>query len=118
MTAGTHAHRDLYSYVADAINAKDDKGLRLGDLWYEAVFFIIAGSLAGPPRRSLLYTKTNAYLYRGRYIRHGPKCYIFLFIAEPRLLLKAHYRDPSGIPDRKWNLWEETYKLSIPSSLH
>ncbi len=48
MADDIHAHRDLYSFVADAVNSKDDEALRLGDLWYEAFFFIIAGLLAGP----------------------------------------------------------------------
>ncbi|KAI0114209.1 cytochrome P450 [Hypoxylon sp. NC0597] len=43
MAEDVNTKRDLYSYVADAVNAKDDEGLRLGDLWYEALFFIIAG---------------------------------------------------------------------------
>ncbi|KAI2779993.1 cytochrome P450 [Daldinia loculata] len=65
MTAGTHAHRDLYSYVADAINAKDDKGLRLGDLWYEAVFFIIAGG----------DTSATALSATFFYLSRSPDCY-------------------------------------------
>ncbi|KAI0828784.1 cytochrome P450 [Hypoxylon sp. FL0890] len=43
MAEDVDAKRDLYSYVAEAVNAKDDDGLRIGDLWYEAFFFIIAG---------------------------------------------------------------------------
>lgn len=46
MADDTKARRDLFSFVADAVNAKDDEGLRLGDLWYEAFFFIVAGMLA------------------------------------------------------------------------
>lgn len=46
MADDANARRDLFSFLADAVNAKDDDGLRLGDLWYEAFFFIIAGMLA------------------------------------------------------------------------
>lgn len=102
MAADTHAHRHIYSGIGRICNVKDDEGLRLGDLWYEEVFFIIADSLAGPPCFFFFYyTPKLICLYRMRYIRHGPDCYIFLFIADPIVLLKARYRDPSGIPNRK-----------------
>ncbi|OTB12190.1 hypothetical protein K445DRAFT_321192 [Daldinia sp. EC12] len=65
MATDVHAHRDLYSYVADAINAKDDEGLRLGDLWYEAFFFIIAGGDTSA-------TALSATLF---YLSRNPECY-------------------------------------------
>ncbi|KAI0147320.1 cytochrome P450 [Xylariaceae sp. FL1272] len=43
MSQDKDAKRDLYFHVADAVQAKDDETLRVGDLWLEAFFFIIAG---------------------------------------------------------------------------
>lgn len=44
MAQDAGAKRDLYSFLADSLNAQDDESLRMGDLWMEAFFFIIAGS--------------------------------------------------------------------------
>ncbi|KAI1101332.1 cytochrome P450 [Jackrogersella minutella] len=65
MAEDVHAKRDLYSYVADAVNAKDDDSLRLGDLWYEAFFFIIAGGDTSA-------TALSATLF---YLSRDPTCY-------------------------------------------
>ncbi|KAI1451511.1 cytochrome P450 [Annulohypoxylon moriforme] len=65
MAEDVHAKRDLYSHVADAINAKDDDSLRLGDLWYEAFFFIIAGGDTSA-------TALSATFY---YLSRNPRCY-------------------------------------------
>ncbi|KAI0384298.1 cytochrome P450 [Hypomontagnella monticulosa] len=65
MTQDVHAKRDLYSFVADAVNAKDDEGLRLGDLWYEAFFFIVAGgdTTATALSATLFYLSRNLECY-------------------------------------------------------
>ncbi|KAI2465979.1 cytochrome P450 [Annulohypoxylon bovei var. microspora] len=65
MSEDVHAKRDLYSFVADAVNAKDDDTLRLGDLWYEAFFFIIAGG----------DTSATALSATFFYLSRNPKCY-------------------------------------------
>ncbi|KAI1774678.1 cytochrome P450 [Hypoxylon cercidicola] len=65
MADDANARRDLFSFVADAVNAKDDDGLRLGDLWYEAFFFIIAGG-------DTTATALSATLF---YLSRNPECY-------------------------------------------
>lgn len=98
MADDVNAKRDLFSFVADAVDAKDDDGLRLGDLWYEAFFFIIAGMLA-----SLLSLSAICVLSakcRWRHNSHGPKRHIILFVAEPGVLLKARHGNPHDIPER------------------
>ncbi|KAI0886534.1 cytochrome P450 [Annulohypoxylon maeteangense] len=65
MAEDVHAKRDLYSHVADAINAKDDDSLRLGDLWYEAFFFIIAGGDTSATAMSATFF----------YLSRNPRCY-------------------------------------------
>ncbi|KAI1088516.1 cytochrome P450 [Rostrohypoxylon terebratum] len=65
MSEDVHAKRDLYSHVADAINAKDDDSLRLGDLWYEAFFFIIAGGDTSATAMSATFF----------YLSRNPRCY-------------------------------------------
>ncbi|OTA98517.1 hypothetical protein M426DRAFT_258565, partial [Hypoxylon sp. CI-4A] len=64
MAEETNAKRDLYSFVADAVNAKDDDGLRLGDLWYEAFFFVVAGG-------DTTATALSATLF---YLSRNPEC--------------------------------------------
>ncbi|OTA81849.1 hypothetical protein M434DRAFT_37375 [Hypoxylon sp. CO27-5] len=78
MAEDVNAKRDLYSYVADAVNAKDDEGLRLGDLWYEALFFIIAGGDTSA-------TALSATLF---YLSRNPKCYSKL-AAEIRTMFQS-----------------------------
>ncbi|KAI2609364.1 cytochrome P450 [Hypoxylon fragiforme] len=65
MADDTKARRDLFSFVADAVNAKDDEGLRLGDLWYEAFFFIVAGgdTTATALSATLFYLSRNSECY-------------------------------------------------------
>ncbi|KAI1635000.1 cytochrome P450 [Biscogniauxia mediterranea] len=65
MAQDTHAKRDLYSFVADTMHTNDGKDFRLGDLWYEAVFFIIAGGDTSA-------TALSATLF---YLSRNPKCY-------------------------------------------
>ncbi|KAI0599977.1 cytochrome P450 [Biscogniauxia sp. FL1348] len=65
MAQDTHAKRDLYSFVADTIKTNEDQDLRLGDLWYEAFFFIIAGGDTSA-------TALSATLF---YLSRNPKCY-------------------------------------------
>ncbi|KAI1413499.1 cytochrome P450 [Hypoxylon sp. FL1857] len=65
MAEDVNAKRDLYSFVAEAVNAKDDEGLRIGDLWYEAFFFIIAGGDTSA-------TALSATLF---YLSRNLKCY-------------------------------------------
>ncbi|KAI1079120.1 cytochrome P450 [Whalleya microplaca] len=67
MAVDTHVkpQRDLYSFVADSVDAKDDEGLRLGDLWLEAFFFIIAGG-------DTTATALSATLF---YLSRNPECY-------------------------------------------
>lgn len=43
MAQDARAKRDLYSFLADSVN-NDDESIRIGDMWLEALFFIIAGS--------------------------------------------------------------------------
>ncbi|KAI1139269.1 cytochrome P450 [Hypoxylon sp. FL0543] len=65
MAEDVNAKRDLYSFVAEAVNAKDDEGLRIGDLWYEAFFFIIAGgdTSATALSATLFYLSRNLKSY-------------------------------------------------------
>ncbi|RYP81172.1 hypothetical protein DL769_002120 [Monosporascus sp. CRB-8-3] len=65
MAEDKDAKRDLYSFVADALDAKDDEGLRLNDLWYEAFFFIIAGG-------DTIATALSATFF---YLSRNPECY-------------------------------------------
>ncbi|KAI1268014.1 cytochrome P450 [Xylariaceae sp. FL1019] len=65
MSQDKDAKRDLYFHVADAVQAKDDETLRVGDLWLEAFFFIIAGG-------DTVATTLCATLF---YLTRNRKCY-------------------------------------------
>ncbi|KAI0170996.1 cytochrome P450 [Pestalotiopsis sp. NC0098] len=65
MAQDAGAKRDLYSFLADSLNAQDDESLRMGDLWMEAFFFIIAGG-------DTTSTAMSATLF---YLARNPSCY-------------------------------------------
>ncbi|KAI0470597.1 cytochrome P450 [Xylariaceae sp. FL0804] len=65
MAKDTKAKRDLYSYVANEVNAEDDESIRFQDLWYEAFFFIIAGG----------DTSSTALSATFFYLSHNSRCY-------------------------------------------
>ncbi|KAF3023522.1 hypothetical protein E8E14_008136 [Neopestalotiopsis sp. 37M] len=64
MAQDARAKRDLYSFLADSVN-NDDESIRIGDLWLEALFFIIAGG-------DTTSTAMSATLF---YLARNPPCY-------------------------------------------
>ena len=67
MSQDKNAHHDLYSIVADHIG-KDQQGLYQGELWPEAILFIIAGGATTATAMSALFF----------YLSRNPECYAAL----------------------------------------
>ncbi|ETS78855.1 hypothetical protein PFICI_08708 [Pestalotiopsis fici W106-1] len=65
MAQETHARRDWYSFLADSLKPESDGSIRMGDLWLEAFFFIIAGG-------DTTSTAMSATLF---YLARNPDCY-------------------------------------------
>ncbi|KAK9423577.1 putative Isotrichodermin C-15 hydroxylase [Seiridium unicorne] len=66
MAQDAYAKRDLYSFLAETLKAKDDDSLQMSDLWLEAFFFIIAGgdTTATAMSATLFYLSRNPESYR------------------------------------------------------
>ncbi|XXH01610.1 hypothetical protein Hte_007970 [Hypoxylon texense] len=62
-TENVHAQQDFYSFVAERLGP--EPGLRMGDLWTEALFFMIAGG-------DTTATALSAVFF---YLSRNPECY-------------------------------------------
>lgn len=126
MAKAQNAKYDLYSVISDALTTEEGEGLRVNDLWMEAIFFIVAGSSPVTHSCGVFFARyfhsliSNFFFYLGR---RGHDIYrysgdLFLRGAAPGMLQEASRGDTVYVQQRRRHLRQQADGLPLSPSMH